>query len=87
METEITKYVSQQMMILIPTLWIVGMILKNLKFVADNYIPIILMFLGIMMATGLEGAFGINAIIQGILVSGCATGLHAGIKQVMKPDK
>lgn len=79
----ILEYVVDTFLILIPFLIIIGFVVKNTKRVSDELIPIILIILGIAGAIGLNG-FGIDSIIQGVLVAGGAVLSNETIKQMMK---
>ena len=67
------KYITENALILIPVLYVIGMFLKALEFIKDKYIPCILLVIGIAFSIALIG-FNVNAIIQGILVSGGSSG-------------
>jgi len=85
--TELNKFINENMHVLIPALWVLGYVMKTMKAINDTYIPIILIFLGILMASGIQG-FSMNAVIQGILVAGATIGIHQGYKQIFaKPKK
>ncbi len=77
------NYITENALILIPVLYIIGMILKDTNKVKDKYIPLILLPIGICLSMALMG-FGINAIIQGILVVGVSVYTNQLIKQVNK---
>ena len=83
MENSIMNYIIEQCLILIPSLWVIGYIVKQLIFVPNKFIPLILLFLGIAGAIGILG-FDIQAIIQGVLVAGAAIGLHQVQHQLEK---
>jgi len=59
------------------------MILKGIERIKDKYIPLILLPIGIGLAIALMG-FGINAIIQGVLVVGVSVYTNQLIKQINK---
>ncbi len=77
------NYITENALILIPVLYIMGMILKDTNKVKDKYIPLILLPIGICLSMALMGV-GINAIIQGILVVGVSVYTNQLIKQVNK---
>lgn len=77
---DILKYVTEQALILIPALYVIGMILKNSS-VNDKYIPIILLVLGIAGSIALMG-ITVQAVIQGILVCGATVFTNQLIKQI-----
>lgn len=63
------KYVTEKMLILIPALYIIGMIIKGTDKIKNKYIPVILLPLGIAGAIGIGGV-NVDSIIQGILITG-----------------
>ena len=68
---DLTTYIIDNCLILVPCLLVIGSILKGTEKIKDKYIPLILLPLGI--AGGLAiGGININSIIQGILVTGAA---------------
>ncbi len=77
------NYITENALILIPVLYIIGMILKGIERIKDKYIPLILLPIGIGLAIALMG-FGINAIIQGVLVVGVSVYTNQLIKQINK---
>lgn len=76
------KFIVEQALILVPALYVIGMILKNSS-VKDKYIPIILLVLGIAGSIALMG-LSAQSVIQGILVTGAAVFTNQLVKQVNK---
>ena len=66
---EFMEYITENALILIPVLYVIGMFLKALEFIKDKYIPCILLVIGIVFSIALIG-LNVNAVIQGILVAG-----------------
>ena len=67
------KYLLKEMLILIPVLYIIGMILKTTPKVRDWLIPWILLVIGVVFAVlvGMGAEMSIvDSIVQGILVTG-----------------
>ena len=67
------KYLLKEMLILIPVLYIIGMILKTTPKVRDWLIPWILLVIGVVFAVlvGMGAEMSIvDAVLQGILVTG-----------------
>ncbi|HBL06296.1 MULTISPECIES: phage holin family protein [unclassified Clostridium] len=79
----IINYITENALILIPVLYIIGMILKGIERIKDKYIPLILLPIGIGLAMALMG-ININAIIQGVLVVGVSVYTNQLIKQINK---
>jgi hypothetical protein len=75
-----SSFILEDALVLIPVLWIIGYFLKQSNKVADWVIPWILIGLGIAGSIGLMG-FSVQAIIQGVLVSGASVLGHQVIKQ------
>ena len=79
------NYISDQALILIPVIYILGLFLKKSTVVKDKYIPLILLFFGIALSLLLVG-LNVQGIIQGILVSGTAVFANQIIKQSLKQE-
>ena len=82
---EIITYITENALILIPMLIIIGLILKKLEFIPDKYIPLILLPLGILGAMAL-GGWTVESAIQGILVTGAAVYGNQIVKQLRKDE-
>ena len=67
---EILNYIIENRIILVPVLYTIGEFIKKLKFINNDWIPIILLFFGILFSISMGGDTIINNIIQGILVVG-----------------
>jgi len=83
------NYIVDKMLILIPVLYVIGMILKNTPKVLDWLIPWILLVLGVVFAVliSLNGEIPItDAIIQGILVAGATVFTNQLIIQTKNKD-
>ncbi len=80
---EFINYITENALILIPVLYIIGMILKGIERIKDKYIPLILLPIGMSLAMALIG-ININAIIQGILVVGVSVYTNQLVKQINK---
>lgn len=75
----IQDYIRPELLVLIPVLYIVGMILKNTEKVNDKFIPCILGALGIVLSAiyciamdGFTMMVSFTSVTQGILVTGAA---------------
>jgi hypothetical protein len=80
---DFASYVIEKGLILIPALYVLGMIIKHTQFLEDKYIPAILLVIGIGGAVALLG-LNVEAVIQGVLVSGAAVFTNQLIKQANK---
>ena len=79
------NYIIENALILIPVLYILGSFLKNLENIKDKYIPLILLAIGIGFSIAIIG-FSVDAIIQGILVTGVTVLGNQLIKQSKKDE-
>ena len=79
------NYIVDNCLILIPVLYIIGMILKNLEYIEDKYIPLILLPIGIALAIAVKG-IEVNSVIQGILVTGVTVYGNQIFKQINKEE-
>lgn len=68
---DIMNYLVENALILIPALNIIGLIIKRTQKIPDKYIPIIILVFGVLGCLGIMG-ISVNAVIQGVLVSGTA---------------
>lgn len=84
MSIDFLSMIIEQGVIVIPCLYIIGMILKGLEFIPDKFIPVILLPLGILGTCCLLGSFAPENVIQGILVTGAAVYTNNIIKQLPK---
>ena len=80
------EYITENALILIPVLYVIGMFLKALEFIKDKYIPCILLVIGVAFSIALIG-LNVNAVIQGILVSGPTVLGNQLIKQYKKENE
>ena len=89
-------FIPENLLILIAAIYVLGIFLKKLNSVKDNYITLILMVFAITFAVLLnivnsqykvlyEAA--INAVLQGILCWGVAIGINQTGKQIKKGDE
>ncbi len=68
---EILNYITENALILIPALIVLGQIIKNIELIPNKYIPLILLPFGVLGAMAL-GNWTVQSIIQGVLVTGTA---------------
>ena len=80
---DLAKYIIEEELILIPVLYVIGTMLKNLEKISDKYIPLILLVVGIVFSIALCG-LSINSVIQGILITGVTVYTNQLIKQISK---
>lgn len=77
------EYIAENALLLIPVLNIIGAIIKNTEKIPDKYIPIILLFFGILGTVTIMG-FNAHSVVQGVLVTGTAVYGNQIIKQFKK---
>ncbi|WP_442882174.1 phage holin family protein [Clostridium sp.] len=80
MNINIMDYIMEQALILIPVLYVLGIMLKQTSKIKDWTIPWILLIVGIAGAIALLGV-NANAVIQGILATGAAVYANQLVKQ------
>lgn len=68
---EIISYIVETALVLIPALWIIGAIIKQIPGAPDWIIPFVLLGLAVAGAIGLLG-LSVDSVIQGVLVAGAA---------------
>ena len=79
---EITKYLAENMLPLVPFLYVVGMVLKDTEKIKDNYIPLILLPVGILFSLLITG-LSPDGVIQGVLATGVTVYGNQVIKQLL----
>ena len=82
---EFLNYISDNVLVLIPVIYIIGMFLKGLEGVSDKYIPFVLMFVSIAFSVAMLGP-NVDSIIQGILIAGATVLSNQLIKQSKKSE-
>lgn len=89
-------FIPENLLILVAAIYVMGIFLKKLDSVKDNYITIILMVFAITFAVLLNLINSqykviyeaiINAVLQGILCWGVAIGINQTGKQLSKVNK
>lgn len=79
------EFITENALLLIPVLNIIGAIIKNTEKIPDKYIPIILLFFGILGAVAILG-LSPESVVQGILVTGTAVYGNQIVKQIKKSE-
>ena len=86
----ILGFIKMEYIIIIPTLLGLGTAIKNTEIIADEYIPLTLMFFGIAFAIGLGKLTDealIYSIMQGIISSWAAGWGYEAVTQLNKRGK
>ena len=96
MDMELYKeFIKPEILILIPVLYLIGMMIKGTTLIKDKYIPLVLGIVGIILAViwmlATEGAENIymaifTAITQGILCAGASVYANQLVKQGRKNE-
>ena len=82
---DILTYITENALILIPVLLIIGQIIKSIQKIPDKWIPLILLPIGIVGAMAL-GSWTVDSAIQGVLVTGAAVYGNQIVKQLKKNE-
>lgn len=77
------EFINVEFMILIAVLFGLGKIIKHTKIVADEYIPVILMMMGIVFSISL-GGMNVNSVMQGILTCTVTVWGNEAVTQLIK---
>lgn len=77
------EYISENALLMIPVLNVIGMIIKNTEKIPDKYIPLILLFFGIVGAVAIMG-ISPESVVQGVLITGTAVYGNQVFKQLKK---
>ncbi len=78
---QITDFIFEQGLIIVPMLNIIGKIIKNTEIIKDKYIPLILLPAGIIAAIGIMGV-SVSSVVQGALLTGAAVFGNQLVKQL-----
>ena len=79
------KYITENAIILVPVLYIIGNILKGTELLKDKYIPVVLTLIGIAFSIAIMGV-NAQAVVQGVLVTGAAVYSNQLLKQFIKAE-
>mgnify|MGYP003293495087 CR=1 FL=1 len=79
------EFIAENALLLIPVLNVLGAIVKGVEKIPNKYIPIILLFFGILGAVAILG-LSPESIVQGILVTGTAVYGNQVVKQIKKSE-
>lgn len=98
MEQIILEFVKPELLVLVFVLYFIGIVLKDIEKFKDKYIPLLLMGVGILLATAYVVATSklgntqeiiiaiFTGIVQGILVAGLSTYVNQIYKQLKKKE-
>lgn len=75
------EYIVENALVLVPVLNVIGMIVKNTEKIPDKYIPLILLFFGVIGTVAILGLTP-HSVVQGVLVTGAAVYGNQIVKQL-----
>ena len=75
------EYIVENALVLVPVLNVIGMIIKHTEKIPDKYIPLILLFFGIVGTIAILGLTP-ESVVQGVLVMGAAVYGNQVVKQL-----
>lgn len=81
---QLLAFILEEALVMIPVLLIFGWVIKQTGRVLNNYIPVILLFIGIGFTPLLLGGFTPHNVVQGVLVTGGAVLTHQLYKQTQE---
>ena len=99
MVEKVLEYVKPELLVLAFVLYFVGMALKKSETVSDRFIPLILGFIGIVLASiyvfatsDIQGTQAVlealfTGIVQGVLCAGLSTYVNQLIKQLANKNE
>lgn len=77
---DLMQFVPEQLLILVGCLYVIGMLLKEIKEIKDWTIPLILLGVAILGSIGLQG-LSVMAVVQGVICTGVSVLGNQIIKQ------
>ncbi len=77
------EYITENALLLVPVLNVIGAIIKEIEKIPNKYIPLILLGFGILGAVAILG-LSPESVVQGILVTGTAVYGNQLVKQLKK---
>lgn len=75
------EYIVENALVLVPVLNVIGVIVKNTEKIPDKYIPLILLFFGVVGTVAILGLTP-HSVVQGVLVTGAAVYGNQIVKQL-----
>lgn len=79
---EAVAIIPEQLLLLVIALYVLGTFLKYTQKVADKYIPMLLLVIGIMGSMALQHSFSTQAMFEGIVATGIAVMGNQIYKQI-----
>ena len=81
-----TDFIVEDGLVLIPVLYIIGEIIKQTLLIKDKWIPLLILFFGVIFSILLLNDTMINNIIQGILITGATVFVDQLKKQYFEKE-
>lgn len=81
---DILNYVVEEGLIMIPVLYIIGEIITGTEFLANKWIPLVLLVISVGFTPLLLGTYDAANIVQAVLVAGATVYSHELLKQSNK---
>lgn len=69
---ELLEFIVEEAYIMMPTLWVVGFVIKKTEHIRDKYIPFVLLVASLLLSPWMLGGYSPQNVIQAILVAGGA---------------
>lgn len=79
-------FIPENLLILVASIYVVGVFLKKIEKIKDNYITVILMVFAVSFSMILVG-FTATAFLQGILCWGVSVGINQTAKQISRVNE
>lgn len=83
---DLLVYITENALVVIPVLLIIGVMFKDSKRIKDKYIPILLLVVGVLLTIGLRRNMGADTIVQGVLVTAASVYLNQIVKQLRENE-
>lgn len=80
------SFISEKSLIIVPVLYIIGMVLKDIKKFPDKFIPLILLIFGCTISILMFG-LSISSFIEGVLITGFTVYGNQVFKQLGKKEE
>lgn len=85
---EILQFVLDESLVMIPALWILGVIIKHTNILDNRWIPVVLLGVSAILTPLILDGYTAKTIVQAIYVTGVAVFGHQLIKQtIIDPRK
>ena len=84
---DISKFLFEQALVMVPTLWVVGEFAKYTETLSNKYIPLLVLLVSLAITPAVLGSYtDPHNIVQAILVAGAAVFGDQLVKQLGSED-